>query len=543
MSTGTEGDVAAPWTRDGVRELVAGKTVILRDDEGLSRPLPAWMSSVVAAVESEPWAHDLDRTHPRDRAQLMHVWWQALAQPGELQVHVVRRRDEDEIHFWRVEILNLLRDPELGVLIVLEDEGLADSQEWEDPTPAAEFTSTDWVLEHVDEFGNKLWVQGCVESIYGRTSDELVGRPGNDFLNPAHFGDLFDIWVELLTEPEQSKTVRLEVLRPDGSSVWVESVMINRLADERIGAVVCLAHDITQEIEREAEERIRADELRRSQEAFQTLAEQVPTGVFRAKGNGALEFVNQQGIALLGADGALTDLRTGILADDVDGLARCLRRLASPFGPDDQTVEVRSLDGSRVLSIACKAVGHTGGGAREIVGSIIDVTTDQELRHHASHDGLTGVLNRRTIDRYLEELLDARADGVLVAFVDLDGFKQVNDISGHDAGDAVLRDIALRLSSIVRPTDDVGRYGGDEFVLLCRNATRGAEDALASRLRAALTAPVLWPGGRWQPRASIGFARPLPGERAHELLRRADQQMYSAKRATADAMALEALPA
>ncbi len=151
-------------------------------------------------------------------------------------------------------------------------------------------------------------------------------------------------------------------------------------------------------------------------------------------------------------------------------------------------------------------------------------------------DDLTG-LPRRTLllDRLQAAWRHAQRNGELAAllFIDLDGFKQVNDAQGHDAGDAVLRATAQRLVAGVRSNDSVARVGGDEFVVLLTSADslQGAE-LVASKLLAALGAPVPYRGQLLQVGASIGVTLVnAEAESPEALLRRADAAMYEAKHA------------
>jgi diguanylate cyclase (GGDEF)-like protein len=143
---------------------------------------------------------------------------------------------------------------------------------------------------------------------------------------------------------------------------------------------------------------------------------------------------------------------------------------------------------------------------------------------------LTGLLNRHGIERCLADALAEDPVEVLVAFIDLDGFKAVNDGHGHDAGDDVLRQMGARLRDAVRPRDDVARYGGDEFVIVCRQASVGAELAVTERVERILVEPIRFTGGWWQPEASIGMARATIDDDTSSLLRRADHSMYDVKR-------------
>lgn len=157
--------------------------------------------------------------------------------------------------------------------------------------------------------------------------------------------------------------------------------------------------------------------------------------------------------------------------------------------------------------------------------------TNVELTGQALTDPLTGIANRRGLDDVLGRVLArSRRDGtsVQLAFIDLDGFKAINDRLGHEAGDRFLQEVARRLAAGTRAAEFVGRYGGDEFVLV-------TEDANPDRLRARLDGVIR---GRYElgttaldyPGASIGVVTGQPGESAEALLKRADASMYATKR-------------
>lgn len=154
--------------------------------------------------------------------------------------------------------------------------------------------------------------------------------------------------------------------------------------------------------------------------------------------------------------------------------------------------------------------------------------------HDANHDRLTGLPGRELLlDRLERALADLRRTGrgVAVCFVDLDGFKMVNDTHGHEAGDAVLVTVAERLRSCVRESDTVARLAGDEFIVLLRelHGIEGVTRA-ADGLAAALSAPVEHEGARLSIGASIGIAiAPHHGDDPRKLLRAADAAMYAVK--------------
>jgi diguanylate cyclase (GGDEF)-like protein len=157
----------------------------------------------------------------------------------------------------------------------------------------------------------------------------------------------------------------------------------------------------------------------------------------------------------------------------------------------------------------------------------------------ALRDPLTGLPNRVLLDDRIEQAFRrSRRSGepfTLIA-IDLDGFKDVNDVRGHGAGDAVLKTLARRFEAVVREADTVARVGGDEFVVL--SIGTGSDNraaALVSRLRNALRRPFKVEGGAVEIDGSIGWAvYPDDGSTAEDLLARADGQMYATKRDMAD---------
>jgi len=169
--------------------------------------------------------------------------------------------------------------------------------------------------------------------------------------------------------------------------------------------------------------------------------------------------------------------------------------------------------------------------------------TAQVLEAEALADPLTGLANRRlALDRGAQALGRAAREGgeVVVLFVDLDGFKAVNDERGHATGDKVLRAVAGRLERAVRDVDTVARWGGDEFVVICSTGGGSEEvDLVAGRLQAAVDRPLVTSTGTVAVGSSIGVAtsRGAPeGPSVDELIRRADLAMYEAKLATGDSI-------
>ncbi len=150
-----------------------------------------------------------------------------------------------------------------------------------------------------------------------------------------------------------------------------------------------------------------------------------------------------------------------------------------------------------------------------------------ELAFRALHDPLTGLANRTMFQDRLDRALRASERGVAVLWIDLDHFKSVNDIFGHEVGDEILIAVAERLREVVRDTDDIARMGGDEFAIVLPNVVESEAQLVGERVLAALTSQDAF---RLQVGASVGvgWQRNATGD-GRTLIRRADQAMYRAK--------------
>jgi diguanylate cyclase (GGDEF)-like protein len=171
-------------------------------------------------------------------------------------------------------------------------------------------------------------------------------------------------------------------------------------------------------------------------------------------------------------------------------------------------------------------------GLRHLVTHYRLLETQEALRREATHDGLTGLWRHKTILEILErELMRAQrtGDSVSVIMADLDHFKLVNDRLGHAAGDAVLRRVAVELESVVRPYDSVGRYGGEEFLIVAPVCGPEAASILAERARMRVEQMNIQLNGQPAPvTISMGIATKTSGD-SEELLLLADQALYQAK--------------
>jgi diguanylate cyclase (GGDEF)-like protein/PAS domain S-box-containing protein len=215
---------------------------------------------------------------------------------------------------------------------------------------------------------------------------------------------------------------------------------------------------------------------------------------------------------------------------------RYLERLSRHGRVDDMDVQLRTHTGrefwARISGQLLKFDGE-----ETLLGTVIDITAERQdrenLRELAMHDPLTGLFNRRHVEEELRKELD-RADRhgrpLALAMMDADHFKRVNDCHGHQTGDEVLRAIARRCQKILRSHDLLGRYGGEEFVIVFPETTLAEAVVVAERLRAAVAEHRITVGDiALDVTVSIGLAEWGPGQGIEKLLQRADSALYRAK--------------
>ncbi|EGV32231.1 diguanylate cyclase/phosphodiesterase with PAS/PAC sensor(s) [Thiorhodococcus drewsii AZ1] len=269
-------------------------------------------------------------------------------------------------------------------------------------------------------------------------------------------------------------------------------------------------------------------------------------------------------IAVIATDSSGTIIETNHRANDLFGyaggalLGLSIHELVPPQARRRHADNIRRFqaeaDNERRMGMRTEVHGYRGDGSlfpvevaisrfdadgdTILVAALRDITdrktAETELVWRASHDALTGLPNRDLMqERLAHALARSKKQGHAVAllFIDLDGFKLINDTHGHSVGDALLQGIATRLVEHVRPGDTVGRLGGDEFVVLCDQVDDSVSIvSLAERLNDALREPLDLQGRQLFATASIGLA--IGHGRTHcaeELLRNADTAMYSAK--------------
>ncbi|MBT2487569.1 EAL domain-containing protein [Streptomyces sp. ISL-96] len=273
-----------------------------------------------------------------------------------------------------------------------------------------------------------------------------------------------------------------------------------------------------------------------------------PTGILRYVSPAAAGVYGREAEELIGSE-----LASLIHAEDLGRVVHEVRRfLAAPPAEEPTTrIECRFKSGTgEWLNVESTVNRHQGG----LIFNSRDVTErvrlQAQLQHNAEHDPLTDLPNRALFTARVRQALNGRRSGdpgTAVLFIDLDGFKAVNDTIGHQAGDELLIQAARRLQESVRVGDTAARLGGDEFAALIvgegsrdQSARECQVHEIADRLRLTLSQPYRIDGNEVRVAASIGVAFAEPGVSPTDLMRNADLAMYRAKAAGKDRVELYA---
>lgn len=265
------------------------------------------------------------------------------------------------------------------------------------------------------------------------------------------------------------------------------------------------------------------------------IAAHLPDGLLMLRTDRAISWVSPSFSAAWGRSAEAlehTELTELVAPTDRPALEACLGALGP--GVDARlAVRLTDRDGQWRWADLSVCLAREPGVEDEIVITVRD-THDRHLREmrllvESDRDPLTGLANRAAFDRFVGEL-SSSASMVMVAFCDVDGFKGFNDESGHEVGDEVLKSVAGAIAGAVRSGDMVARIGGDEFVLIVLDpghdaAVLGDRIVVAVRSASAPSRPVT---------VSVGVCGPAPGSEARQMVRRADEAMYAAKRAGKD---------
>jgi diguanylate cyclase (GGDEF)-like protein/PAS domain S-box-containing protein len=379
------------------------------------------------------------------------------------------------------------------------------------------------------------YVSPSVGRLLGLSPEAVVGRTAKNLIHPDDYDTASAEFARVLETDSEAVPIELRGKAGDGSWVWFEvtaSRLPTNVADDWL---VVNARDIT--------ERKRADAAEHAIEArFQTAFSQSPIGIVFSDLDGRLIWSNDALARFLGRHASeLVEVGAGELWPDaplVGERAHVEQLIDGSIESFQFERRYERTDGRvRWGLVYVSLVRDAEGAPHSLLGQVEDITDrkvrELALEHDAEHEPLTGLWNRSGFCRQLEAAWSERAEPgrLAVLFVDLDGFKLANDIHGHDAGDEVLVHVAQRLRQVVRAGDVVGRWGGDEFVVLC-TPVDGSLDAgdVARRLCAVLAEPFRVTGAEISIGGSVGVSIDRGQPDPYVLVREADAASYRAKR-------------
>ncbi len=365
--------------------------------------------------------------------------------------------------------------------------------------------------------------------ILGWKPEDLIGKPSTSLIHPQDQNAGVAAWFEMRDAPGETGRWQGRYLTAQGTWAWIESE--NRY-DESTGNVYTtmrLAEGADVSLE---------EQLRDREELLSRLADALPVGLVQFDAERKVSFTNPRLHAMLGQpDAATLDwLFGGVKEQDCPVLTSALEAVLADELVADFEVCIDGAEGPLVCSLAVRTLKDGAGKVTGGIACVSDVTERVQLmrglEQRATTDPLTGCLNRSATWGTLEHLLlpEHIGKGVAVIFVDLDGFKAINDTLGHATGDLVLEETARRLMSSVREGDHVGRIGGDEFLLICRNvSSRARARTLARRFSKSLDGQLDARDQVIMLRGSAGVAWTSEPVSPEHLVARADEAMYARK--------------
>ena len=371
-------------------------------------------------------------------------------------------------------------------------------------------------------------INAFATALVGRTREEIIGRVCHGFVCPNAQNQC-----PVLDEGISGEQSVRRLLKADGSS---RAILKSVARIERGGKPILLETFI------DLDDLLKAKEaLERSEETYRTLFMNTGTATVLVEEDTTIshanqEFVNLSGLPLEQVEGRMSWTEF-FSPESVEGMLRhhVKRRVSPELAPRNYEANfINAVGDQRIVRLTVAMLPGTSTS----VCALEDVTeqkrAEEQLRHQAFHDALTGLPNRLLLHDRLERSVEsARRDGLEIAvlLMDLDRFKDINDSMGHSTGDRLLQLVAVRLNGAVRRRDTVARLGGDEFVVVMDGPTSAEASArVAGHILDLFAEPFMLDGHSLHVGLSIGLAMfPAHGETPEDLLKNADLAMYRAK--------------
>ena len=392
------------------------------------------------------------------------------------------------------------------------------------------------VIAVMDALGALKYASPAAAAMLGYGPGELIGTSAFDLVHPTdQVGALEGFASTLSSSDSRALPLLVRLRHADGSWLATEIIGTNHLSDPVIAGMVLNIRDVSESMRTE-------EALRESEERYRLIVELAREGICVVDAVGNTTFANHALVDLLGT--TVAEMLGHSLFDFIHEAdrAEAESRIAG-LGPivhegddgrGDYDLRLVTLERRHVwVRVQSSPVRRHDGTYLGAIVFVTDVTErralEQRLAEEARRDPLTGVANRTELFEVLTPILE---QGALTAalYVDLDGFKEVNDRFGHTLGDELLCSVAARVRGAIRGIDTLARVGGDEFVVICRELESTEEAVtIGRRIREVLGQPFRLAVGSVLIDASIGIAFGRTPD-ADGLIARADQALYRAKR-------------
>ena len=515
--------------------------------DGVIVPPPASLGVEGYPVLATEGRRGLDLCLAEDRMAMINAW---MCVKREAVAEARGRLSSDPDRWMVVRMLDLRKTH--GVLLTVlwpaDDAPEADGPGKTDTLAPA---TPRFCTRKQDEEGNVIDCDEAYLQMFGYSLEEVIGNPTFERVHPEDQARVIEGWIAAVATG-RVQMFRIRMRRRDDSWLWVDTTLHNFLGDEDQPHILAECIDVSAEM-------VAQEALQDREELLRRLIEELPDGLLHLDSERNVVYHNARLLEILHgtpaldrvrpqpADGAeprqpgpttppsLAELTKTLTAEALRTFDAVLERTLKEGVCEDVEVEA-SLPFAQQRNILLKVrpLQRDTGVVSGVIASVLDVTDDararRELEKRAALDALTGAHNRASImDAVARELDESSETGVI--YVDLDRFKSVNDTFGHAAGDEVIVGVADRLKAAMRSSDEVGRLGGDEFLVLLRGVPN-LEEAIraARRISESLRGTYRFPGGSFELCASIGVAFVEdPAVTAEQLVQRADAAMYRSK--------------
>lgn len=366
------------------------------------------------------------------------------------------------------------------------------------------------------------WNQAA-QKMFGYNRDEVLGKDILDLIVPL--SDRSHVLGILAKASREG----ISVSKNFNTTKEKEELFCEWRNTQHNDTVICTVQDITSSTKI-------LDDLNKRSTALESSGE----AIMYTNHKGLIEFANRSFFTLCPSD--QTKILQSHIGDYLFGGIQAMNAILPQFDANNTwkgTVRKNCTGVEKVFSVVITAI-YNRNRLISYIANLHDITQLSEhvhsLTHQAHHDPLTGATNRSAMDeRLLQAIKHAQSANTTMAlfFIDLNDFKQVNDIHGHEAGDKLLAGVATNLRACLRNSDTITRFGGDEFVIIIENIKNQEHaETVSKAIQAAINEPIIiHPDLIITAKASIGLARyPQDATNPESLLKAADESMYRAKK-------------